>query len=336
MRSLLQSVAFAAVVGAATGLSCLPVTAGGDCRQKSIIQLKASSPGGYAIYKQVKEPGFFASWIDCSDVQYNLSTAVHESTHFITGETDAFPLVGGGKIVRPHEVSAFYPPYRIASRFKTDDLVSIYLRRGKASSSTDFLYLLDEFNAYSHDLAAATDLKDLRSDEQYVDHRDGLAAMMAFLAVYAETARRSEPATWSGLQEPGATRTIRTLYGRAEKVMAASCGIPNFGTNDKAYLKQVCANGPHSALGEILGRAPACPSACLEETPDQAQTGDEATISPTRFSPQDAYEPRHPFGVQVGAPRHRVQSQDKHVEERHDEDRVIEEQYVEERSDADR
>ena len=104
--------------------------------------------------------------------------------------------------------------------------------------------------------------------------------------------------------------------------MAASCGVPDFGTNDKAYLARVCMQGPDSALGEILGRPPVCPSACLAETPDAAPTGEEGAVSPSRFTPQDASGPRHPFGVQVGAPRHRV--------------RAVEQRDVEERSAADR
>lgn len=337
MRNPLRAAALVALVGVAAGVFGLSGAAAGDCRQKSILQLKASSPGGYAIYEQVTDPDFFESWIDCTDAQYNLSTAVHESTHFVTGATDAFPLVGGGAIARPHEVSAFYPPYRIASRFKDDDLVSIYLRRGRASSATDFLYLLDEFNAYTHDLATATDLRDLDSDDEFVDHRDGLAAMMAFLAVYADTARRSEPATWRGLRAPGAARTIRALYSRAETVMAASCGIPHFGTNDKAYLRQVCANGPHSALGEILGRAPACPTACLADGPDEATIGeavsDEApTLAPSRFARQDADGPRHPFGVQVGAPRHSLRGRDRAARDRVEEDRIAETPAIEDQT----
>ena len=37
----------------------------------------------------------------CDDAQFDLSTAVHESTHFISSEIDAFPLVGGGAVERP-------------------------------------------------------------------------------------------------------------------------------------------------------------------------------------------------------------------------------------------
>jgi hypothetical protein len=127
--------------------------AGTECLRTSLDHLRASSPDGYAIYKQVADPDFFGGWIRCDDAQFDLSTAVHEATHVVTSEIDAFPLIGGGTIKLPHEVSKFYPPNKIARRFKADDFTTIYLRLGKASSSTDFLFLLDELNAYSHDLA---------------------------------------------------------------------------------------------------------------------------------------------------------------------------------------
>ena len=104
-----------------------------------------------------------------------------------------------------------------------------------------------------------------------VDHRDGLAALMAFVALYVERAHESEPATWSGLQQPRVAKAVSALWGRAEKVMASSCGIPNFGTQDKAYIRQFCQRGPQAALQKIIGRAPVCPSACLRETPVAAR-----------------------------------------------------------------
>ena len=56
--------------------------------------------------------------------------------------------------------------------------------------------------------------------------------------------------------------------------MASSCGIPNFGIEDKSYIRKVCATEATAALEPILGRAPVCPTACL--TPDVAQAdGDQ-------------------------------------------------------------
>jgi hypothetical protein len=269
MRRLLRSISVAALL-------CVPLTAGlnaaaaGDCQPVAIERLRASAPEGFAIYQAIKDKKFFSSWISCGEAQLGLPTAVHESVHYITADLDAFPLVQGGQLKRPHEVSAFYAPQLIAGKFKANDFVTTYLRPGAASSSTDFLYLLDELNAYTHDLNTAVSLSRshgaVKAGDE-VDHRDGLAALMAFTALYVERAEQSEPATWNGLLQPRAAKAVSELWGRAEKVMASSCGIPNFGTEDKSLIRQFCQAGPRAALQKILGRAPVCPTACLKSTP---------------------------------------------------------------------
>jgi hypothetical protein len=277
MRRLLRPISFAA-------LACLPLAAGfnsaaqaGDCRLRAVERLRAAAPDGFAIYQKIRDKTFFLNWISCGEAQLGLPTAVHESVHYITAETDAFPLVHGGQVKRPHEVSAFFAPSLIAGQFKADEFVATYLRPGRASSSTDFLYLLDELNAYTHDLNAAVALSrsqaTVEEGADEVDHRDGLAALMAFVALYVERAEDSEPATWSGLLEPRVAKAVSELWGRAEKVMAASCGIPNFGTQDKTLIRQFCQSRPQASLQKILGRAPVCPAACLRSTPVAAREG---------------------------------------------------------------
>ena len=282
----------------ATVFNPVPAAAA-DCRPAAIERLRAASRGGFAIYQKVKDKTFFLNWISCDEAQLGLPTAVHESVHYITAETDAFPLVNGGELKRPHEVSTFFAPSLIAGKFKPNDFVTTYLRPGSASSAADFLYLLDELNAYTHDLATAVSLYRSHgsTDEgDQVDHRDGLAALMAFVALYAERAGTSEPATWRGLREPRVAGTVSALWGRAETVMASSCGIPNFGSEDKLLIRQFCQSGPQAALGKIIGRAPVCPSACLSATPVAAR--DNAPIvdtMPTGSVTPKAAAPARPF-----------------------------------------
>jgi hypothetical protein len=99
----------------------------------------ASKP---AIYQAIKDKRFFLDWISCDEAELGLPTAVHEFVHYIAAQTDAFPLLHGGQLKRPHEVSAFNAPSRIAGKFKANDFVTTYLRPGSASSSTDFLSTL--------------------------------------------------------------------------------------------------------------------------------------------------------------------------------------------------
>ena len=95
----------------------------GDCRPGALERLHASAPEGFAIYQKTKDKKFFLTWISCDEAQRGLPTAVHESVHYIAAETDAFPLVNGGQLKRPHEVSAFFAPSLIAGKFKGSDFV---------------------------------------------------------------------------------------------------------------------------------------------------------------------------------------------------------------------
>ena len=300
MRRRLRSICFAA-------LACMPLAAGlpaakaGDCRPGAIERLQTSAPEGFVIYQAIKDKKFFLGWISCDEAELGLPTAVHESVHYITAELDAFPLLHGGQLKRPHEVSAFFAPSLIAGKFNANDFVTTYLRPGSASSSTDFLYLLDELNAYTHDLNTAVALsrspRPAEAGDGQVDHRDGLAALMAFVALYAERAEQSEPATWRGLLEPRVAKAVSELWGRAEKVMASSCGIPDFGTQDKSLIRQFCQARPQASLQKILGRAPACPAACLKSTPVATlERKPLVDMTPTgSLRPTPAAKPARPF-----------------------------------------
>src|SRR3954471_21430802 len=215
MNRLTRSIPFVALAGAALVVGTHSAAAR-DCRPDAMERLHVSAPNGFAIYQKTKDKKFFLNWIACDEAQLGLSTAVHESVHYITAETDAFPLTRGGQLKRPHEVSAFYAPSLIAAKFKPSDFVTTYLRPGSASSASDFLYLLDELNAYTHDLATAVSLNRARGSAEQgdqVDHRDGLAALMAVVGFYGERAEKSEPATWAGLREPPVARTVSELWG---------------------------------------------------------------------------------------------------------------------------
>jgi len=230
-----------------------------DCHAKAISQLQRLSPRGYAIYQAMADKKQFLTWVTCDDIQLGLTTGVHESVHLLTQDKDAFPLIEGGSIRRPHEVSRFFAPGQIASRFdRNDAYVETYLRPGGASSREDFLYLLDELNAYSHDLNSAVRLIPLQRRDQQVDHRDGLAALMMFTMAYADTAKAKHPATWQGLQRPEAKKVIQTLWTQAEKTYASAQGIPNFGMKDRQYARFMCEEKNNAALAELLGRAPLC------------------------------------------------------------------------------
>jgi hypothetical protein len=236
-----------------------------DCQPQALRDLERLSPQGHAVYRAISDKRHFLRFLTCDDVVLGLSTAVHESVHLLTSEKDAYPLVDGGLAKRPSESLRFFPPREVARKFDgRDAYVQTYLRRGAASSADDFRFLLDELNAYTHDLSSSVRLVSLRRPEHgEVGHRDGLAALMSFVMSYADTARQSVPGTWESLQRPETKETVRTLWIQAETALAASCGIPAFGRDDRRPIGFLCDQKNGTGLADLLGRAPACPVTCL-------------------------------------------------------------------------
>lgn len=258
------TLAFLIVAVTSQTSSAAPRTEGKGCYTQALGNLERLSPHGYAIYKAMTDKKQFMTWLTCDDVQLGLATSVHESVHVLTQERDAFPLIDGGDVRRPHQVSKFFSPKDIAGNFDSkDSFVQTYLRPGGASSANDFLYVLDELNAYSHDLHSAVKLASLQRRDRQVDHRDGLTALMAFVVSYADTAQKKQPATWEGLQRPEHKQVVQTLWAQAETTLDSSCGIPAFGRKDKDYIAFINDPKRNAALTALIGRAPKISSDCL-------------------------------------------------------------------------
>lgn len=233
------------------------------CHTPALSNLQRLSPEGYAIYDAMSDKKQFLFWLTCDDVQLGLATSVHESVHVLTEERDSFPLINGEKIRRPHQVEKFFAPKQAAKGFDSrDSYVQTYLRPGSATSAENFLYMLDELNAYSHDLNSAVKLVSLQRRDRQVDHRDGLTAMMAFVVSYSDMAKKSQPATWQGLQAAEPKQVIQTLWAQAETVLNSSCDIPAFGRKDKDYIAFINDPKNNTAIAELIGRSPKISDEC--------------------------------------------------------------------------
>jgi hypothetical protein len=237
------------------------------CADAHLSLLRRSVPEGYAIYEKLKEKKLFTTWFKCDDTQLDLTTAVHEGVHILSHEIDAYPLINGQNVPLVADLKVLFRPGLVARNFKSDNtFVSTYLLPGQATSAEQFGYLLNELNAYTHDLNAAVKLRRLSRDEYDVFHRDGLAALMAFTAAYVERARADDKTTWGTLQSPDVKRTVTTLWAQAEQVMGASCRVPRYAMDAAEFLAPVCAANIRHGLGLLLGRPPLCPVSCLRTT----------------------------------------------------------------------
>lgn len=263
MRKPFQAAALLFIALGASPSFAAPQAKQSGCHSQALSQLERLSPEGYAIYKAMSDKKQFLVWLTCDDIQLGLATSVHESVHVLTEEQDSFPLINGEKIRRPHQVAKFFAPKLSGKNFDSrDSYVQTYLRPGSATSAENFLYMLDELNAYSHDLNSAVKLVSLQRRDRQVDHRDGLTALMAFVVSYTDTAKKSQPATWQGLQAAATKQVVQTLWAQAETTLNASCDIPAFGRKDKDYIAFINEPKNNTAISELIGRAPTISDEC--------------------------------------------------------------------------
>ena len=243
--------------------------AAAPCHPSALTALKAASPEGYLIYQRLADKQDFLRWISCDDVQLGLSTAVHEGTHILTTQIDAYPLISGKTVPRVADSRAFFPPSRLAGRYRRDNsFVSTYLGPGAATSAEEFGFLLDELNAYSHDLNTSVKIAKLGSSDREVYYRDGLAALMSFVAVYVNEAKENVPETWAALRQRRVRSVVKTLWAQAETVMASSCRTRGYGVEAPEFLVPICKSTFYDGLGQLLERPPLCPVSCTPRRPN--------------------------------------------------------------------
>lgn len=183
--------------------------------------VRSLNPEGARVYDQLQEKKVFRFFLGkCRSPSSDIPTAVHEGVHVLTHERDAYPLLDGTFLRRPPGAAKLAPPGRIlAGKFPASDMfVRTYLMPGGATSATDFTYLLDELNAYTHDLHSAMAVR-RTEPASGVQHRDGLLALRSFVRKYAHLVPL----------DADTRRVTDRLLSEADRVIAASCGIPNFG-----------------------------------------------------------------------------------------------------------
>jgi hypothetical protein len=262
----------AALVLLALGLSIGQGHSATPCQTEALETLRRAVPEGHRIYERLNNKEDFLTWIDCTNLQSALTTAVHEGVHALTSEIDAYPLIDGRKIPRIGESGAYFAPKLIARQFSAGStFVSTYLKSGGATSADEFGFLLDELNAYTHDLNTAVKLAHLSQPDREIHHRDGLAALMAFVAAYVERARQEDGVTWYQLGASTVRPVVATLWSEAERVMGASCRTKGYANEAPAYLAPVCSADISHGLGGLLGRPPLCPVSCLKRSASLAR-----------------------------------------------------------------
>ncbi len=218
-----------------------------ECEDKAVELLKKYDKIGYQVYLTIKEkdPDFFSFFLSCSSSPYNVTTAVHESVHNISGIPDddfysyQFYLPNGSyQTVKRHDL--FYRS-EIAKYLKSsekDNYYKTYLT-GR-SGQQGVLLLLDEVNAYTFSAIGDTNVRHTMSENQFMSTRDGLATFMYYLQLYLYHARTEVPQDYKKIkQDKKYVKLIKTLWENAEMAMLYTSPYKNLGINDIPKLEQV-------------------------------------------------------------------------------------------------
>ena len=234
------------------------------CIQEALGHLRDQLPEGFSVYQRLQQKTVFTFFLKCGDeLQLGMTTAVHEGVHGLTTELGAYPLINGTAVPIVGNPRSLFRPGLVAPSFNAkSSYVSTYLLPGAATSADEFGFLLNELNAYTHDLHAAVRLRNFSSATFDVFHRDGLAALMAFTAAYVDRAKSEDAAAWATLRSPAVRTSVTSLWAQAEHVMGASCRVPRYALEAAKFLAPICAADINHGLGHLLGRPPLCPVSC--------------------------------------------------------------------------
>ena len=236
-------------------------------RSEALEYYEKLDPAGYQVYLDYTSE--FLKWFDeCGNLVGTFGLALHETIHHVTDVGDSYPLLNGESVPRvAWQNSPYYAPKELYNEFNSkdpgSDFIDIYLSGSKAGSGNYYRYLLDEFNAYTHDARTSLRTHRLKPRSSDVNWRDGLTMMMAFVKAYARRAKEKHPRTWAQLNTEEDKRILGALWRQAEVTLVQSCPYTTFYT-DKIYLQRLCDASTSGPLKELLGWEPVCPQDCLD------------------------------------------------------------------------
>lgn len=244
-----------------------------ECQRQAMHVLETMNADGERTVKRLQDKSVFAAYLnECANLYADLTTAVHESNHALTEQLDAYQLVSGELVKRPHEAERYFPAKEIApelaKRLGTkDDTFKLYVEgsEGSASSTGNFLYFLDELNAYTHDLHSAVDLYEKLPRPLGQTYRNGLSSMMASTAAYFERARAQHPAQWAQMNREPMRSLLRKLWAQGEAELDRACSKPeDLGLGEDVHdMRYLCDPQRTDAVAALLSRPAACPAKCL-------------------------------------------------------------------------
>jgi hypothetical protein len=254
------------------------------CRAKAIEIVRNNAPATLPtfdkIMKSADAKNNFYFFLDCNDLGQSLSSAIHEAVHGLSGvyfNPHCFPLRNGtsascpygvmdARLLQPKTIFRDYPFDAQDPNVKTY-LLGIDLASGEpiegSSGGTDFNMILNELNAWTHDVAFNTELhlKGIAPAISLDNSRLGAMQLMTFAMAYLHFAKKKSPSTWKMLIDPREKKLITQLWQQAEPAIEASCKVPQKGVH-KPSLNFLCDPKYQEGIESIVGQKVSCPLSC--------------------------------------------------------------------------
>ncbi len=286
------------------------------CLDDAIALLK-HDPNGLAVLEAHGDREGFGYWLDCGSVDYDVSSAVHETVHLLSHAESqgdySWYLVGGERITVPWSKS---PPrsnvVRDLRKDERDSYVDTYLTG--ASGEQGLELLLDELNAYTHGLITEIALAPRHEGEnRRTAARDGVAHFQLYLVIYLAQLRADHPKRHAKLAETLGPVTA-ALWKQSEKALRASLPYDSLGIDDRWYLHRAWKPAMLEELDHFTGgrtwssslrkrltanppKGPTPPSSLKGETTERTQQQRQARATMTIGADAYIYEELWPSGV---------------------------------------
>lgn len=222
----------------------------------NILRIVNSIPEAKEVLEEYQDNDDFLQWIteDKDYLRSDIATAIHETIHGLRVKKNKFKTIKNFYLPTDENNDKNLPEPRnvilpILKRQYTEaysnHITEVYLsgNDNEVSSSAHFFsYLLDELNAYGFDLYVFLRLENLQINS---NPRDGLAAFMAYSAIYAAETKIDQ---YTDQQKAN----LGTLWKQSEMVMGEAIKVDNIGMDDEIFLR--IADKYRYGLEKFIGR----------------------------------------------------------------------------------
>jgi hypothetical protein len=193
-------------------------------------------------FLQVQTDAVLAAWLGGAPSTFDgvvsrFDAAVHEGSHIWGANHSSASSVSYSVrtdlTIEARRLTNFHRSEILAAHVDGDgdSYAKTYL--SGSSGAQGFNTLLDEYNAYTHSLAAHFCARDLLAPHSKVSARDGILTLMYYVEVYLRLAREKHAADYAAiLKDPGHRRLILTVWSRAELWLRRSAPFPALGIHD--------------------------------------------------------------------------------------------------------